>query len=182
MSNLENILKSKNSYIGFITAGDPDIITTKKCIISLIEGGADIIEIGIPFSDPIAADTLLQTSYKRAIQNNITLNDIFNLIKSIRETYSTPVVLVTYLNPLFNYGYENFFKECKSCKTDGILIIDLPIEEKSEVDEFALKYNIDLITQPIDSDNIVKLIEKYEYNASDYVYNYVREVKQNFTG
>lgn len=146
MSNIKEAFKNGKAFIGFLTGGDPDIETTKKCIEAMYEAGADLLEIGIPFSDPIAEGVVIQGANVRALKCHTCLDDIFNLVDEIRQTISIPIVFLTYINPVFNYGYENFFKKCRNTGVDGIIIPDLPFEEKGEIKDIAETYGVDLIS------------------------------------
>ncbi|MGN0014500.1 MAG: tryptophan synthase subunit alpha [Candidatus Gastranaerophilaceae bacterium] len=146
MSNIYKAFKNDKAFIGFLTAGDPDLDTTEKCILEMEKAGAGLVEIGIPFSDPIAEGIVIQGANIRALKSGTNLDKIFNLVKSVREKSNIPLVFLTYINPLFNYGYDSFFNTCKECGLDGIIIPDLPYEEKDEIKEVAAKYGIDIIS------------------------------------
>ncbi|MCL1866871.1 MAG: tryptophan synthase subunit alpha, partial [Oscillospiraceae bacterium] len=134
----------------------------------LVRAGTDLIEIGIPFSDPVAEGPVIEAANIRALKNNVTVRDIFALVTKIRETSDVPLVLLTYLNPVYFFGYDEFFAECKKSGVDGIIIPDLPFEESSEVSVHADKYGIDLISliTPA-SDERVKMIAA---NAKGFLY------------
>ncbi len=168
MSNINKAFEKGKAFIGFLTAGDPNLTTTKECIYAMEKAGADLIEIGIPFSDPIAEGVVIQSANLRALKANTSLNKIFETVKEIRKNTQIPIVFLTYLNPVFNYGYENFFKTCKETGVDGIIIPDMPFEEKEEVKDIADKYDIDIISliAPT-SDNRIKMIAK---DANGYIY------------
>ncbi len=144
MNKLSEIFKNK-ALVGFLTAGDPDMDSCKDFIMQMVRAGADVIEIGIPFSDPIAEDEIVQTSAFRALKAGTTVEGVFELVKSLRENTNVPVIFSTYLNPVFNYGYEFFFKKCSELGVCGVIIPDLPYEEKSEIQEFSDKYKVDII-------------------------------------
>lgn len=146
MSNIKNAFNNKKAFIGFLTAGDPNIETTKECIIAMDEAGADLIEVGIPFSDPIAEGIVIQGANIRALKDNTCLADIFDMVNQVRKKTNIPLVFLTYVNPVFNYGYEEFFKKCKEVGVDGVIIPDIPFEEKDEIKEPAEKYGIDIIS------------------------------------
>ena len=141
-----NNLINKNALIGFIMAGDPDLETTKNCIISMYKAGADMVELGIPFSDPIAESSVIQAANIRALKSETFLNKIFKMIKEVRKETDIKIIFHSYINPIFNYGYENFFKKCNETNVAGIVSPDLPFEEKKEIKEFADKYNIHIIS------------------------------------
>lgn len=168
MSNIKNAFNKKKAFIGFITAGDPDINTTKECIIAMEEAGADLIEIGIPFSDPIAEGIVIQGANIRALKCNTCLPEIFNMIKQIRTKTQIPIVFLTYINPVFNFGYEKFFQTCKETGVDGVIIPDLPFEEKEEIKSPADKYDIDIISLIAPTSN--ERIKEIAKDASGFVY------------
>lgn len=146
MSNITNAFKSGKAFIGFLTAGDPNISCCEKNILALIEGGAALVEIGIPFSDPIADGETIQRANIRALKNKVGFNEIFELVKRVRAKTSVPIVFLTYLNPVFRFGYEKFFFECKRVGVDGIIVPDCPYEERGEIKEFAEINGVDIIT------------------------------------
>ncbi len=168
MSNINNAFKNGKAFIGFLTAGDPDLETTTECIIAMDEAGADLIEIGIPFSDPIAEGSVIQSANIRALKSNTHLDNIFETVKFVRTKTDIPMVFLTYINPVFNYGYEKFFCTCNKTGVDGIIIPDLPFEEKEEILEYTDKYDIDIISliAPTSEDRI-KTIAK---DAKGFVY------------
>lgn len=168
MNNIKNAFNNKKAFIGFLTAGDPDLETTKECIIAMEEAGADLIEIGIPFSDPIAEGTIIQGANIRALKCNTCLPDIFNMVKQVRTKTNIPLVFLTYINPVFNYGYDKFFKTCKESGVDGVIIPDLPFEEKEEIKEPSEKYGIDVISliAPTSEDRIRQIAK----DAKGFVY------------
>lgn len=145
MSNIKNTFNSK-ALICFLMAGDPDIETTKEIIISMSKAGADMVELGIPFSDPIAESSVIQSANLRALKSETYLPKIFKMIKDLRKETQISIIFHTYINPVFNYGYENFFKACKETKVDGVVIPDLPYEEKLEIKDFADKNDVDIIS------------------------------------
>lgn len=145
MSKLKEKFINEKAFVAYITAGDPDINTTKECIISMQAAGADIVVIGIPFSDPIAESKEIQDSNLRALKSQTYIKDIFEMLKNIGHQ-SLSIVLYTYMNPLFNYGYEKFLKESKELGIEGIMFADMPYEEKSEIEDITKKYDIDIIT------------------------------------
>ena len=167
MSNIKNAFKEK-AFIGFLTAGDPSIEKSEQFIIKMIEAGADLIEIGIPFSDPIAEGPVIQAANVRALSAGTKLKDIFELVVKIRKKYDTPIVFLTYLNPVFKYGADRFFRKCSETGVDGIIIPDMPYEEKDEVKEYAKANNVDVISliAPT-SEQRIKLIAQ---EAEGYIY------------
>ena len=125
----ELLKKNQKAFIPYLTAGDPDIETTEKILELYASNGADIIEIGVPFSDPMADGPVIQAAMERALKNSISLKKILNLVSNFKKKYSTPIILMGYLNPFFSYGFEKFAKDAKASGVDGILSVDLPPEE-----------------------------------------------------
>ena len=168
MSKIYKAFENKKAFIGFLTAGDPDLNTTENCILEMERAGAGIIEIGIPFSDPVAEGKVIQEANIRALKGGVNLIKIFELVESVRKKTQIPLVFLTYLNPVFNYGYEKFFKTCKDTGMDGIIIPDLPYEEKEEIKDVAEKYEIDIISlvAPTSNDRIKKIAQ----GAKGYIY------------
>ncbi|GFP75090.1 tryptophan synthase subunit alpha [Clostridium fungisolvens] len=123
------IEENKKAFVPYIMCGDKSIDYTKKTIVKLAEIGAAAIEIGVPFSDAVADGDRIQEAGNRAIANGVNLKVIFNMIKEVREETSVPLIIMTYLNPIINYGIENFFRDMEEVKVDGIIIPDLPLEE-----------------------------------------------------
>lgn len=169
MSNrIENAFRKK-AFVAFLTGGDPYIEKSEEFIGRLIDGGADLIEIGIPFSDPIAEGPVIQSANIRALNAGTDLAKIFTLVKNVRVKYpDTPIVFLTYLNPVYKYGPDKFFKKCSEIGADGIIVPDMPFEEKGEISQSASQYGIDIISliAPTSEDRI-KLIAQ---EAQGYIY------------
>jgi tryptophan synthase alpha chain len=146
MSNIQKAFKSGKAFIGFVTGGDPSIEKTKEFVLEMIKAGADIVEIGIPFSDPIAEGHVIQEANIRALTAGASVDKLFDLVEDLREETDVPLLFLTYLNPVFHYGYDSFFERCSEVELDGIIIPDLPFEEQSPVKEAATQYGIDLIS------------------------------------
>lgn len=146
MSNIKNAFENKKAFIPFITCGDPDIETTKKIVQAAADNGADLIELGIPFSDPTAEGPVIQAANIRALSKGITTDDVFELVKDLRKTISIPMVFMTYANVVFSYGAEKFMKNCQETGVDGIILPDLPFEEKGEFADVCKKYDVALIS------------------------------------
>ena len=132
MSKLSEAFKNK-TLTAFLTAGDPDINSTEDFVMQMVRAGVDIVEISIPFSDPIAENEVVQASTLRALKVGITIDNVFELVESLRKKTDVAIVFLTYLNPIFNYGYELFFQKCNKLGVEGVIIPDLPYEEKEEV-------------------------------------------------
>lgn len=146
MTRIPNAFKNGKAFISFITGGDPDLETTKKLIIEMEKSGADLIEVGIPFSDPVAEGPVIQEANERALANGCTTDKLFDAIKDVRKTVKAPIVFLTYMNPIYTYGKEKFMKRCVECGIDGIIVPDLPFEEKNEIYPECKDYGIDLIS------------------------------------
>ncbi|WP_458454991.1 tryptophan synthase subunit alpha [Methanobrevibacter sp.] len=146
MSKIANAFKDDTAFIGFLTAGDPTIDKTVEFILAMEEAGCDLIEIGIPFSDPMAEGVVIQDANVRALKHNTTTDDVFDIVRRVREKSDVPLVFLTYINPVFFYGYEDFFKKCSELGVDGIISPDLPYEEKGEIAEIARKNDVDVIS------------------------------------
>jgi tryptophan synthase alpha chain len=161
MSNIEKAFLNRPAFIGFVTGGDPTIEKSEEFILEMIRGGADLVEIGVPFSDPIAEGPVIQEANIRALSAGATVEKLFGLVKSLRSKTAVPLVFLTYLNPVFHYGYDAFFRSGRDAGLDGIIIPDLPFEEQDEVRGSAAKYGIDLISliAPTSEDRIRKIAE-----------------------
>jgi len=132
MSNLSESFKKRKALITFITAGDPNLAVTEKLVYQLEKAGADIIELGIPFSDPLADGPVIQASHLRALKNNISLKDVFQLVSKIRKKTKIPLCFMLSYNLIFNYGAEKFYQDAARAKVDGVIVPDLPPEESGD--------------------------------------------------
>jgi tryptophan synthase alpha chain len=168
MSNIAKAFQNGKAFIGFITGGDPSIEKTKEFAREMIRAGADLVEIGIPFSDPIAEGPVIQEANIRALDNGATVEKLFTLVQDLRKDTSVPIVFLTYLNPVFHYGYDAFFKRSSLCGLDGIIIPDLPFEEQAEVWKASCQYGVDLISLIAPTSDA--RIKKIAQNASGYIY------------
>lgn len=146
MNRINKAFFNGKAFISFITGGDPDLDTTKELILAMEEAGADLIEIGIPFSDPIAEGAVIQEANERALSSGCTTDKLFDAIHEIKEKVSVPLVFLTYINPIYTYGKERFFKRCVECGIDGITVPDLPYEEKEELSQESSRYEVNLIS------------------------------------
>jgi tryptophan synthase alpha chain len=148
-NRINNAFASGKAFIAFFTAGDPDLDCSKRFISEAINAGADLIEIGVPFSDPIAEGEVIQAANIRALSKKTDMAGVFSLAENVRADFpNTPIVLLTYLNPVFKYGYDKFFRQCSNSGVDGIIIPDLPQgePERITVKESANKHQICLIS------------------------------------
>ena len=146
MSKISNAFKNGKAFIGFLTAGDPTVDKTVDYILAMVDAGCDLVEIGIPFSDPMAEGVVIQDANVRALKHNTTTDDVFEIVRKVRQKTDVPLVFLTYINPVFFYGYEKFFKKCNELGVDGIIAPDLPYEEKGEIADIARKNDVDVIS------------------------------------
>ena len=146
MINIKKAFDNGKAFIAFITCGDPDVETTINAVREAVKNGADLIELGIPFSDPTAEGPVIQSANVRALKNGITTDKVFNLVKELRQDVKVPMVFMTYANVVFSYGAEKFMNTCKEIGIDGLILPDIPYEEKEEFNDICHKYNIDLIS------------------------------------
>jgi tryptophan synthase alpha chain len=159
----------KPLFIGFTVAGDPDKHTCIRIARALIAGGTDILELGVPFSDPVADGLTIQKADERALAAGTTPDSVFEMVKEIRKESEVPIVFLTYFNIIYHRGVERFYREARDAGVDGILIADMPVEESEEICKVAAHYGIDpvfLITQTTTEQRIKKIVAK----AGGYVY------------
>ena len=142
MSNIKKAFENGKAFIPFITCGDPDLETTAKVVRAAVENGADLIELGIPFSDPTAEGPVIQGANIRALAGGVTTDKVFDMVAELRRDVTVPFVFMTYANVIFSYGSERFMAKCKVTGIDGIILPDLPFEEKEEFADDAAKYGI----------------------------------------
>jgi len=146
MSRIKNAFTDGKAFIAFITGGDPDLDTTERLIYAMDKAGADLIEIGIPFSDPVAEGPVIQAASERAIAGGCTTDKLFDLVAKVRKTCEKPIVFMTYINPVFTYGKDKFMAKCAECGIDGIIIPDITYEEKDELSAECKTHGIDFIS------------------------------------
>jgi tryptophan synthase alpha chain len=151
MSRLETVFsqlkeRGEKALIPFITAGDPDLVTTAALIPALAQAGADVIELGVPFSDPMADGPTIQAASERALANGVTQEKILAMVAEVRRKTEVPIVLMGYYNPIFRYGVERFTADAAAVGVDGLLIVDLPPEEAGEITDAMTASGLDLIT------------------------------------
>ena len=133
MNKIEDAFKNKKAFIPFVTAGDPSLDVTRELILAMQEAGADLIEIGIPFSDPVAEGPVIQEADDRALSAGVTTDKIFDMVDDIADKIHVPIVFMTYINPIYVYGVEKFAKRAKACGAAGVIVPDVPFEEKEEI-------------------------------------------------
>ncbi|MCR4589095.1 MAG: tryptophan synthase subunit alpha, partial [Lachnospiraceae bacterium] len=146
MSNIGKAFENGKAFIAFITCGDPDLDTTREAVKAAVEGGADLIELGIPFSDPTAEGPVIQGANLRALEGGVNTPKIFDFVKELRKEVTVPMVFMTYANVVFSYGAETFISTCKEIGIDGLILPDLPYEEKEEFLPLCHQYGVDLVS------------------------------------
>lgn len=146
MSKIRHAFENGKAFIAFITCGDPDIETTASAVRAAVENGADLIELGIPFSDPTAEGPVIQGANIRALSGGITTDQIFAFVRELREDVKVPMVFMTYANVVFSYGAKRFISICRDIGMDGLILPDLPFEEKEEFLPVCQECGIDLIS------------------------------------
>ena len=146
MSNIKKAFENGKAFIAFITCGDPDLETTKAAVTAAVEGGADLIELGIPFSDPTAEGPVIQGANLRALNGGVTTDRIFEFVKELRQTVTVPMVFMTYANVVYSYDADRFISTCAGIGMDGLILPDLPFEEKDEFSGICRKYGVDLVS------------------------------------
>lgn len=146
MSKITNAFTAGKAFIPFITCGDPNLETTERVVLAMAEAGADIIELGIPFSDPTAEGPVIQAASERALENGTTTDDIFDMVRRLREKISTPLVFMTYANVVFSYGTERFLSICEKLDVNGLILPDVPYEEKDEFFDCCTAHKVDMIS------------------------------------
>lgn len=168
MSKIKEAFANGKAFIPFITCGDPDLDTTEKIVHSMAENGADLIELGIPFSDPTAEGPVIQGANLRALSGGVTTDKIFDLVRRLRQDLTIPMVFMTYSNVVFSYDAEKFISTCAEVGINGLILPDLPFEEKEEFDAICKKHGVDLISliAPT-SENRIAMIAK---EAEGFIY------------
>ncbi len=162
MSKIREAFQNGKAFIPFITCGDPDTETTYKTVVAAAKNGADLIELGIPFSDPTAEGPVIQGANIRALAGGITTDKVFDLVRKIRQDVSIPLVFMTYANVVFSYGADRFIKTCSEIGIDGLILPDIPYEEKDEFEPFCEKYDVDLISMvaPTSEDRVTMIAKE----------------------
>lgn len=170
MIKIKEAFENKKAFVGFLTAGDPSLEKTEEYIIEMGKAGASLIEIGIPFSDPIAEGPVIQAANVRALsaEGGCTTDMIFEMVNRVSKKVSIPLVFLTYLNLVFKYGYDTFCKKCSEIGVSGLIIPDMPFEEKSELASIAEKYGVDIVSliAPTSADRISMIAKE----AKGYIY------------
>ena len=168
MSRIQQAFQEKKAFIPFITCGDPDLETTEKLVYAMEEAGAALIELGIPFSDPTAEGPVIQEASLRALTGGVTTDKIFDMVKRIRQKTQIPLVFMTYANVVFSRGIGHFARQAAEAGIDGLILPDVPFEEKEEFDGPCREYGLDFISliAPTSHERIRMIAEK----ASGFVY------------
>ena len=168
MSKIQEAFKNGKAFIPFITCGYPDLETTGKVVKEMVANGADLVELGIPFSDPTAEGPVIQGANVVALAGGITTDKIFDFVKELRKEVSVPMVFMTYANVVFSYGMDAFMKKAKEVGMDGLILPDVPFEEKGEFDEVAKQYGLDMISliAPTSEDRIAMIARE----ATGFIY------------
>jgi tryptophan synthase alpha chain len=162
-------VKNKKAFVVYITTGDPDIGTTERLVMELDRCGVDILELGVPFSDPIADGPTIQAASERALHNRVNLKSILNLVRKLRRRTSMPIALMTYYNPVYRYGVKDFIADAKGAGVDGVIVPDLPPEEARELIAHSRDNDFDSIflLSPTSSDERIRLVSK---SSSGFIY------------
>ena len=162
MTKIADAFANGKAFIPFLTCGDPDLETTEKLIGAIAEAGADLIELGIPFSDPTAEGPVIQDASLRALSAGTTTDKIFDMVRRVRQTVSIPMVFMTYANVIFSYGADRFLKTAAEIGMNGIIVPDVPFEEKQEFEPLCQKYGLDQISMiaPTSHDRIRAIAEQ----------------------
>ncbi len=168
MSNIQKAFEKGKAFIPFITCGDPDLAATEQLVYAMEEAGASLIELGIPFSDPTAEGPVIQGANLRALSGGVTTDSIFEMVERIRRRTQIPLVFMTYANVVFSYGTEKFIRRAAECGMDGLILPDVPFEEKEEFAPVCETYGLDFISliAPTSHERIRMIAEK----ASGFVY------------
>ena len=164
MSRIREVFAGKKAFIPFITCGDPNLAVTEQIVLNAVKAGADLIELGIPFSDPTAEGPVIMEADERALNGGVTTDQIFELVRSLRKTVAIPLVFMTYANVVYSYGSEKFMKQASEAGIDGLILPDVPFEEKEEFRSVCHRYGIDLISMiaPTSEGRIARIAREAE--------------------
>jgi tryptophan synthase alpha chain len=171
MGRIDAVLsgREKPAFIGFTVAGDPDKETCIRAAMALIDGGTDILELGVPFSDPVADGPTIQKADERSLAAGTKVDTVFEIVRELRKKTNVPIVFLAYYNMIYHRGVDRFYQEAHAAGVDGMLIADIPVEESDDVYETALRYGIDpifLVTQTTSDERIKKIAAR----AHGYLY------------
>lgn len=168
MSRIAQAFQNGKAFIPFITGGDPDLETSEQLLVALQEAGADLIEIGVPFSDPIAEGPVIQEANERALLAGCTTDKLFDMVASARKKVSIPLVFLTYANSIYAYGKNRFMERCRQAGIDGVIVPDLPYEEREEMAPDCAEFGIDMI--PIITPTSKERITMIAKEATGFIY------------
>lgn len=146
MNRIGKAFENKKAFIAFVTCGDPDLGTTARCVKAAVEGGADLIELGIPFSDPTAEGPVIMEANERALEGGVTTDRIFEMAGELRKDVLVPMVFMTYANVVYSYGIERFCSRCEEIGMDGLILPDVPFEEKEEFAPVCRQHGLSLVS------------------------------------
>ena len=179
MTKIRDAFKDGKAFIPFITCGDPNLETTAKIVREAVANGADLIELGIPFSDPTAEGPVIQGANIKALAAGVTTDKVFDLVRDLRKDVTIPMVFMTYANVVYSYGAEKFISTCKEIGIDGLILPDIPYEEKEEFLPLCEKYDVDLISfiAPTSKDRIAMIAK--EATGFIYVISIVKVIREN---
>ncbi|MBQ8062937.1 MAG: tryptophan synthase subunit alpha, partial [Clostridia bacterium] len=164
MINIADAFAHGKAFIPFVTCGDPDLETTAAVVRSMAENGADLIELGIPFSDPTAEGPVIQGANIRALSGGVTTDKVFDLVRDLRKDVTVPMVFMTYANVVYSYGAEKFISTCKEIGIQGLILPDIPFEEKEEFLDVCHEYDVALISlvAPTSANRIAMIAKESE--------------------
>ena len=164
MSKIREAFYGHKAFIPFITCGDPDLSTTAAAVRAMVAAGADLIELGIPFSDPTAEGPVIQGANLRALSAGVTTDQVFDLVRELRKDVTIPMVFMTYANVVFSYDADRFIRTCSEVGIDGLILPDLPFEEKEEFQPICKQYGVDLISliAPTSANRIAMIAKEAE--------------------
>jgi tryptophan synthase alpha chain len=168
MNKVQQVFSNGRAFIPFITAGDPTLDITEQLVLQMAEASADLIELGIPFSDPIAEGPVIQEADIRALSSGTTTDKIFEMVLRIRKSSDVPIAFMTYINPIYTYGTDRFMKNCQEAGIAAIIVPDVPFEEKAELAPFCKKYGVTLISMIAPTSN--KRIQTIAREAEGFIY------------
>ena len=168
MSRISQAFAQGKAFIPFITCGDPDLETTAACVRAMVAAGADLVELGIPFSDPTAEGPVIQEANERALAAGTTTDKVFDLVRDLRKDVPVPMVFMTYANVVFSYGAERFIATCEEIGIDGLILPDVPFEEREEFAPLCAAHGLDLVSMvaPTSENRIASIARR----ASGFIY------------
>lgn len=159
MSRIAEAFAHGKAFIPFVTCGDPDLATTGRVVRAMVDAGATMVELGIPFSDPMAEGPVIQAANVRALEGGVTVDDVFAFVRGLREDVDVPLVFMTYANVVFSYGVERFARACEEVGVDGVILPDVPLEERREFAEPLAEHGVDLVSMvaPTSADRVAAI-------------------------